>query len=56
MHNSASWEPEDAPPEKRTLRLTVYAMENDPAALMKRALEDYPELRPAPITADAAAK
>jgi hypothetical protein len=56
MHNNPGWQPTDAPPEKRVWRMTIYAMENDPAVLMKRALEDYPKIHPAPITADAPVK
>ncbi len=55
MRNSATWRSHDAPPEKRTWRVTLYAMENDSAALIKRAREDFPQLHPAPVTADAPA-
>lgn len=53
MHDNPSWLPKDAPPDKRTWRVTIYAMENDAGALMKKVMQDYPDFRPAPVTADA---
>lgn len=53
MHNNASWAPASAEPQERVWRVVIYAMENDPAALVQRALSDFPSLKPVPITADA---
>ncbi len=56
MHNNPAWLPKDAPPAQRTWRLTIYAMENDPAALMQKVKQDYPNIPATPITADAPVK
>lgn len=42
LHNNPTWQPADAPPERRVWRLKVYAMENDPAALRARVHRDFP--------------
>lgn len=41
MHNNPLWLPANAPPEKRVWRLKIYAMENDPDALLKRVVKDF---------------
>jgi len=43
MHNNPQWAPGDAPPQRRTWRLKVYAMENDPDALLSRVAKDFPK-------------
>jgi hypothetical protein len=52
MHNNASWEPSSAEPKDRVWRVVVYAMENSPAALVQKALADFPDLKPVPVTVD----
>ncbi|MBI4559728.1 MAG: exo-alpha-sialidase [Candidatus Hydrogenedentes bacterium] len=48
MHNNPKWLPEDAPVAERRWRLGIYAMENNPKALLGRVAEDFPkEKRPA---------
>jgi hypothetical protein len=42
MHNNPAWLPANAPPEKQVWRLKIYAMENDPDALLKRVVADFP--------------
>jgi len=42
MHNNPQWLPASAPPEKRMWRLRIYAMENDPDALVARVANDFP--------------
>jgi hypothetical protein len=42
MHNNAQWLPADAPPAERTWRVKVYVMDNDPEALLKRLVQDFP--------------
>ncbi|MDW8365374.1 MAG: hypothetical protein RMK49_05985 [Abditibacteriales bacterium] len=42
MHDNPLWLPADAPPEKRVWRLKIYAMENDPDALLQHVLKDFP--------------
>ena len=42
MHNNPRWLPADAPPAERIWRLKVYAMENDPEALLTRVGRDFP--------------
>lgn len=42
LHNNPQWLPADAPPDQRHWRLKIYAMENDPDALLKRVLKDFP--------------
>jgi len=37
-----NWLPVDAPAHERTWRMKVYAMENDPRALLERVFEDFP--------------
>lgn len=41
LHNNPQWLPADAPPLKRKWRLKVYAMPNDPNALLKRVGKDF---------------
>ncbi len=48
MHNNPNWQPADAPPEQRAWRLKIYAMENNPDALLQRVLKDFPLARPRP--------
>lgn len=43
MHNNPRWLPDNAPSGGRTWRLRVYAMENDPEALLKRVGKDFPQ-------------
>ncbi|MCC6698399.1 MAG: exo-alpha-sialidase [Candidatus Hydrogenedentes bacterium] len=42
MHNNPKWLPEDAPVAERRWKLALYAMENDPAALMQRVAQHFP--------------
>jgi len=42
MHNNPMWTPADAPPDRRVWRLKIYAMENDPKALLSRVAKDFP--------------
>ncbi len=41
LHNNPQWLPGDAPPSKREWRLKVYAMPNDPKALLERVRKDF---------------
>ena len=43
VHNNPKWLPADAPPQERRWRLKVYAMPNDPEALLARVNHDFPE-------------
>jgi len=45
LHNNPLWLPAGAPPEERAWRLRVYAMANDPQALLDRVAEDFPQAR-----------
>jgi hypothetical protein len=45
MHNNPVWLPAGAPPEDQTWRLRIYAMENDPDALLRRVEHDFPGMR-----------
>jgi hypothetical protein len=45
MHNNPLWLPADAPPAKRVWRVKIYAMENNPDALLKRVAEDFPNAK-----------
>jgi len=45
LHNNPAWMPADAPPEKRVWRLKIYAMANDPKALLARVEKDFPTKR-----------
>ena len=45
MHNNAQWTPADALPAQRRWRMKIYAMENDPAALLRRVSKDFPAAR-----------
>lgn len=42
MHNNPRWTPRDGAP---TWRLCIYAMANDPEALLRRVTDDFPETR-----------
>jgi len=42
LHNNPPWLPADAPPTERVWRLKVYAMDNDPDALLRRVGQDFP--------------
>ena len=43
MHNNANWQPADAPAAQQVWRLRIYAMENDPTALLARVVRDFPK-------------
>jgi hypothetical protein len=43
LHNNPQWQPADAPPSKQVWRLKVYAMTNDPEALLSRVKKDFPD-------------
>ncbi len=43
LHNYARWLPIDAPPWERQWRIKIYAMENDPDALVSRVRTDFPD-------------
>lgn len=43
LHNNPLWLPADAPPLRRRWRLKVYAMPNDPDALLKRVAKELPD-------------
>ena len=43
LHNYTRWLPLDAPPEERQWRIRIYAMENDPDALLCRVRKDFPD-------------
>jgi len=43
LHNNPKWTPADGPPAGRRWRVKVYAMANDPAALLARVAKDFPE-------------
>jgi hypothetical protein len=45
MHNIPECLPASAPPEEQTWRLRIYAMENDPDALLKRVENDFSKMR-----------
>jgi len=42
MHNNPQWTPAAAPPDKRVWHLKIYAMENNPRALLDRVARDFP--------------
>jgi hypothetical protein len=44
MHNNANWTPASAPMERRTWRVKIYAMRNDPDALLRRIRKDFPRV------------
>lgn len=44
LHNNPSWQPVDVSPEKRTWRLKIYALANNPNQLIARASQDFPRL------------
>ncbi len=46
MHNNPAWQPAAGPPETRTWRLKIFVMQNDPDALLKRVLKDFPAAKP----------
>jgi hypothetical protein len=43
LHNNPKWLPENAPVGDRRWRLGIYAMENDPKALLERVAQDFPK-------------
>jgi hypothetical protein len=43
MHNNAKWLPEGAPACDRRWRVVIYAMDNDPKALLERVAVDFPK-------------
>jgi len=43
LHNNPKWAPSDAPAAEQRWRLKIYVMPNDPAALLARMAEDFPE-------------
>jgi len=45
FHNNPQWLPLDAPTAERRWRLKVYAMENDPDALLTRVGKDFPSAK-----------
>jgi hypothetical protein len=45
LHNNPLWLPPDAPWTERVWRLRIYAMENDPDALLARVGQDFPKAR-----------
>lgn len=49
MHNNPRWLPADAPIDKCTWRLKIYAMENDPQPLLARVAEDFPGILSQPV-------
>jgi len=42
MHNNPQWTPADASPLERVWRLKIYAIENNPDALLARVARDFP--------------
>jgi hypothetical protein len=46
MHNNPKWHPAQSPPTEQRWRLAVYAMENDPAALLEKVNADFPGAPP----------
>jgi len=51
FHNNPKWLPLDAPTAERRWRVKIYAMENDPDALLARVGKDFPNakhVRPVP--------
>ena len=45
FHNNPQWLPLDAPTAERRWRVKVYAMENDPDALLARVGKDFPNAK-----------
>ncbi len=45
MHNNPQWSPADAPPAERVWRMKIYAMTNDPQALLERFAKDFPNAK-----------
>ena len=45
MHNNPLWLPANTPPTEQVWRLRIYAMENDPDALLARVAKDFPNAR-----------
>jgi len=50
MHNNPAWLPAGAPVDQRIWRLKIYAMKNDPEALISHVKADFPE--DVPVTPD----
>jgi len=42
MHNNAQWLPKNAPVDQKIWQVKIYAMENNPEALIKRVETDFP--------------
>lgn len=53
MHNNAEWLPADAPPKNQTWTVRVYAMQNNPFALVEKAAADFTNLPTVPVKGDA---
>ncbi|MBI2842243.1 MAG: L-rhamnose mutarotase [Armatimonadetes bacterium] len=45
IHNGPNWLPENAPLARRTWRVKVYGMRNDPEKLLARVENDFPEIK-----------
>jgi len=45
LHNNAEWLPADVPADRRTWRVKLYALPNDPAALLRRCSRDFPGIK-----------
>ena len=44
LHNYSRWLPEDAPLLERVWTRKIYAMENDPDALLEKVYQDIPNI------------
>lgn len=47
LHNNANWDPADAPVEQRRWKVKIYAMANEPEALLQRVSLDFPRIHAA---------
>jgi hypothetical protein len=45
MHNNPLWLPVNTPPTQQEWRVRIYAMENEPDALLARVARDFPLAR-----------
>ena len=45
-YNNPPWLPDEVPATERRWRVKVYAMENDPEALLARVVKDFPGAKP----------
>ena len=50
LHNNPQWQPASAAPGARVWRLKIYAMANDPPALLARFARDFPNARKPPTS------